>query len=54
MAQEQKKVPDKAKGARKEGAKKQVGPEFDRPLGSSHDDKVDLRVVAREAAKKSK
>ena len=54
IAHEQTKVTDKAKGALKEGANKQVGPEFDRPLGSSHNDKVDLREVAREAAKKSK
>lgn len=54
MAHEQKKVTDEAKSARKEGADKQVGPEFDRPLGSSHNDKVDLRDAAREAAKKSK
>jgi len=47
MAHEQTKVTDKAKGALKEGANKQVGPEFDRPLGSSHNDKVDLRDVAR-------
>jgi len=54
MAHEQVKVTDKSKGALKEGANKQVRPEFDRPLGSSHDDEVDLRDVAREAAKKSK
>ena len=54
MALEQMKVTDKSKGALKEGANKQVRPEFDRPLGSSHDDKIDLRDVAREAAKKSK
>jgi hypothetical protein len=51
-------VADKAGGAIKDGAnkqaKKQAGPEFDRPLGSSRNDKVDLRDVAREAAKKSK
>jgi len=50
MAHEQMKVTDKSKGALKEGANKQVRPEFDRPLGSSHDDKIDLRDVAREAA----
>jgi hypothetical protein len=54
MAHEQMKVTDKSKGALKEGANKQVRPEFDRPLGSSHDDKIDLRDVAQEAAKKSK
>jgi hypothetical protein len=47
-------VADKAGGAIKVGGNKQAGPEFDRPLGSSHNDKVDLRDVAREAAKKSK
>ena len=51
-------VTDKAGGAIKDGANKQAnkqaGPEFDRPLGSSHNDKVDLRDVAREAAEKSK
>jgi hypothetical protein len=55
-------VTDKAGGAIKDGANKQpnkqankqAGPEFDRPLGSSRNDKVDLRDVAREAAKKSK
>jgi hypothetical protein len=61
MAREQeqvKGVADKAGGAIKDGANKQAnkqaGPGFDRPLGSSHNDKVDLRDVAREAAKKSK
>jgi hypothetical protein len=53
-----KSITDKAGGAIKDGvnrqADKQTGPEFDRPLGSSHNDKVDLRDVAREAAKKSK
>ena len=51
-------VTEKARGAIKDGdnkkANKQAGPDFDRPLGSSHNDKVDLRDVAREAAKKSK
>jgi hypothetical protein len=32
---------------------KQREPEFDKPLGSSRNDKVDLRDLAREAAKKS-
>jgi hypothetical protein len=44
---------DKAKGASKDAANKQAEPKFDKPLGSSHDDEVDLRDVAREAAKKS-
>jgi hypothetical protein len=54
MAHEQMKVTGKVKDAIKEGPNKQVGPEFDKPLGSSHNDKLDLRDVAREAAKKSK
>ena len=54
MAHKQVKVPDRPKSAVKENAKKQVGPDFDRPLGSSHNDKLDLRDVARESAKKSK
>jgi hypothetical protein len=48
------KVKGKVKGAIKDGANKRAGPEFDRPLGSSHNDNVDLRDVAREAARKSK
>jgi hypothetical protein len=44
---------DKTKGAIKDAANKQAEPKFDKPLGSSHDDKADLRDVAREAAKKS-
>ena len=51
-------VTSKARGAIKDGdnkkANKKAGPDFDRPLGSSHNDKVDLRDMAREAAKKSK
>jgi hypothetical protein len=35
-------------------ASKQKELKFDKPLGSSHDDKVDLRDVARKAAKKSR
>ena len=35
-------------------AKKQPKPEFDEPLGSSHNDELDLRDVARKAAEKSK
>jgi hypothetical protein len=35
-------------------AKKQPKPEFDKPLGSSHNDELDLRDVARKAAEKSR
>ena len=44
---------DKAKGAFEDSSKKQPPPEFDKPLGSSHNDELDLRDVARKAAKKS-
>jgi uncharacterized protein YjbJ (UPF0337 family) len=48
---------DKAKGAVKDTAGKAAGDEpevnFDKPLGSSHNDEADLRDVARKAAKKS-
>ena len=43
---------DKAKGI-EDSSKKQPEPEFDKPLGSSHNDELDLRDVARKAAKKS-
>jgi hypothetical protein len=43
---------DKAKGI-EDSSKKQPEPEFDEPLGSSHNDELDLRDVARKAAKKS-
>jgi|HubBroStandDraft_1064217.scaffolds.fasta_scaffold667395_2 hypothetical protein len=47
----------KAKGAIKDAAGKAAGDQtevnFDKPLGSSHNDEVDLRDVARKAAKKS-
>jgi hypothetical protein len=33
--------------------KKQPVPNFDKPLGSSHNDEADLRDVTEEAAKKS-
>jgi uncharacterized protein YjbJ (UPF0337 family) len=50
-------APDKAKGAVEDTAGKAAGdqPEvnFDKPLGSSHNDEADLRDVARKAAKKS-
>jgi hypothetical protein len=37
-----------------EPAGKQPKPNFDKPLGSSHNDEADLRDVAQEAARKSK
>ena len=43
---------DNVRGAVKDTANKQE-PNFDKPLGSSHNDEVDMRDVAREAAKKS-
>jgi uncharacterized protein YjbJ (UPF0337 family) len=50
-------APDKAKGAIKDTAGKAAGDQteinFDKPLGSSHNDKGDLMDVARKAAKKS-
>jgi hypothetical protein len=48
-----KRATDKAKGAIEDSSKKQPEPEFDKPLGSSHNDELDLRDVARKAAKKS-
>jgi hypothetical protein len=47
-------VADKAKGTDKDIRGKQPKPNFDKPLGSSHNDEADLRDVAQEAAKKSK
>jgi uncharacterized protein YjbJ (UPF0337 family) len=50
-------APDKAKGAIKDAAGTAAGDQteinFDKPLGSSHNDEADLRDVARKAAKKS-
>jgi hypothetical protein len=50
-------APDKAKGTIKGTAGKAAGDQteinFDKPLGSSHNDEADLRDVARKAAKKS-
>jgi hypothetical protein len=50
-------TPDKAKGAIKDTAGKTAGDQteidFDKPLGSSHNDEADLRDVAQKAAKKS-
>ena len=54
MAHKQVKVPEKPKSALTENAQKQTRPDFDRPLGSSHNDKLDLRDVARKSAEKSK
>jgi hypothetical protein len=45
---------DKPKDASNDAANDQAEPKFDKPLGSSHDDEIDLRDVAREAAKKSR
>ncbi|HMG77394.1 MAG TPA: hypothetical protein VK591_01840 [Xanthobacteraceae bacterium] len=45
-------VTDKAKSTDRDIRGKQ--PNFDKPLGSSHNDEADLRDVAQEAAKKSK
>jgi hypothetical protein len=47
-------VTDKVKGTDKNIRGKQPEPNFDKPLGSSHNDEADLRDVAQEAAKKSK
>ena len=56
-SQQVKGAPDKAKGAIKDIAGKAAGDQteinFDKPLGSSHNDEADLRDVARKAAKKS-
>jgi hypothetical protein len=50
-------APYEAKGAIKDTAAKAAGGQtdvkFDKPLGSSHNDKADLRDVAQKAAKKS-
>ena len=47
-------VADKDKGPDEDIRGKQPEPNFDKPLGSSHDDEADPRDVAQEAAKKSK
>jgi hypothetical protein len=51
-------TPDKAEGAIKDTAGKAAGNEtevnFDKPLGSSHNDEVDLRDVARNAGERSR
>ena len=56
-SQQVKGAPDKAKGAIKDTAGKaavdQTEINFDKPLGTSHNDEADLRDVARKAAKKS-
>ena len=46
-------APDIAKGTVKDLIGKQPELKFAKPLGSSHDDKADLRDVVRMAAKKS-
>jgi hypothetical protein len=50
-------APDKIKDIIKDTAGKAAGDQikakFDKPLDSSHNDEVDLRDVARQAAKKS-
>ena len=45
-------VADKAKGTGKDIRGKRPQPDFDKPLGSSHNDEADLRDVAQEAAKR--
>jgi hypothetical protein len=47
-------IAGKAKGTDKDSRRKEPEPNFDKPLGSSHNDEADLRDVAQEAAKKSK
>jgi hypothetical protein len=42
-----------ARDSRKNASKEKAG-KFDKPLGSSAHDEVDLREVARKAAKKSR
>jgi hypothetical protein len=54
MAHKAQGVADKAKGTDKDIRGKEPKPNFDKPLGSSHNDEADLRDVAQEAAKKSK
>jgi hypothetical protein len=45
---------EKAKDTDKVIGGKRPEPNFNKPLGSSHNDEADLRDVAQEAAKKSK
>lgn len=45
---------DKDKAMIKDTARKQAELKFDKPLGSSHNDKGDLRDVARKAGRKSR
>jgi hypothetical protein len=54
MNRENVKDTPKARSSIGDTASKQEELKFDKPLGSSHDDKVDLRDVARKAAKKSR
>jgi uncharacterized protein YjbJ (UPF0337 family) len=50
-------APEKAKGAVENTVGKAAGDQtevkFDKPLGSSHDDEVDMRDMARKSAEKS-
>jgi hypothetical protein len=41
------------RSADKIAGNKDAPPKFDKPLGSSHNDEIDLRDVAQEAAQKS-
>ena len=43
---------DKAKGAFEDSSKKQPPPEFDKPLGSSHDDRVRLEGCGTKGSQK--
>jgi hypothetical protein len=54
MDQKVQSVANKAKSTDENSCGKQPEPNFDKPLGSSHNDEADLRDVAQEAAKKSK
>jgi hypothetical protein len=45
---------DTTKGVVKNTSGKQAEPKFDKPLGSSHNDEVDLRDVARNAGEMSR
>ena len=54
MDRKVKDVAANSKGTHKDIRGKQPQPDFDKPLGSSHNDEADLREAAQEAAKKSK
>ena len=53
MDKETKAVSENARDSKKNASKEKAG-KFDKPLGSSAYDEVDLRNVARKAAKKSR